>query len=207
MLRGARRREMRLAQRDRVQALAATVEPPTEPLVWRSGTTARIAAVLWCVTFAALTVPPVGGSLAAPDIGGLVFAVWTSLVAGWAACRVALWRVTADRDGVRVRRLWSTTFLSWSVISHVEARRDGLLEFVGPPGEPMGGLFRPPWLSRRLGLPDTLGEVADTLTAMALHPRLRAPAEADRALSGTPFARWAIPLGLLLCLARDLVHR
>ncbi|MFJ3921751.1 hypothetical protein [Streptomyces sp. NPDC090022] len=204
--RGARGREMRPAQRERVQVLAAAMGRPMEPLVWRSGSTARITAALWCVMFVVSTVPPAGGSLSDPSAGGLVVAVWTSLLAGWAACRLALWRVTADGDGVRFNRMWSTSFTPWRAISHVEARRDGLLEMVGPAGEPMGGLFRPPWLSRLLGRPDDVGEAADTLTALALHPRLRPSDRARRALTDAPYARWAVPLGILLCIARDLVH-
>ncbi|WP_284574602.1 hypothetical protein [Streptomyces sp. 2P-4] len=178
-----------------------------EPLVWRAGSTARIAAALWCAVFVVSTVPPAGGSLADPSAGGLVAAAWTSLVAGWVACRLALWRITADGDGIRFNRMWSTAVMPWSAISHAEARRDGFLEFVGPAGEPMGGLFRPPWLSRLLGRPDDAGEAADTLTALALHPWLRPSVRVGRTLTDTPYARWAVPLGILLCIARDLVHR
>ncbi|MCZ9347593.1 PH domain-containing protein, partial [Streptomyces sp. TRM76130] len=75
----------------------------------------------------------------------MFFAVWTSLVAGWLCCRLGLWRLTADRDGVHIRRMWTVTFLPWSKIERVELRRDGMLEFVGPTRTPLAGLFLPSW--------------------------------------------------------------
>lgn len=108
----------------------------------------RLASLVWCLSFVAMTDRPDGASLAHPEPGDLFFAAWTSLVAAWIMCRFSMWRITADRSGVYVRRMWSTRFIAWSVIGRVVLRRDGLLEFLGPQESPMAGLFLPPWLAR-----------------------------------------------------------
>ncbi|MFF8382929.1 hypothetical protein [Streptomyces kanasensis] len=141
---------------------------------------------------------PVGAGLARPEAGAFLFAVWTSLVLAWVVCRLALWRVTADRDGIHVRRMWSTRFLAWPVVGRVELRHDGLLEFFGPRGSTLAGTFAPPWLSR-LTRRDCAGrQAADLLTAMSLHPHLRPAGQVSRRSARAGFVRWAVPLAVLV---------
>lgn len=111
-----------------------------------------------------------------------------------------MWRITADRSGVYLRRMWSTRFIAWSVIGRVEIRRDGLLEFIGPQRAPVAGLFMPPWLARLLRRPGTGGLTADTLTAMARHSHLRPAAQDPRPAGGLAFVRWAVPSAVILYL-------
>ncbi|PZH21038.1 hypothetical protein C1I97_00520 [Streptomyces sp. NTH33] len=184
---------------------------PEVPLVWGAGWGARATAAVWCVVFVVLADLPAGASLAHPQPGPLISALWSSLIVGWLCSWLALWRITADRDGVYIRRLWSTRFLSWSTISRVEMRHDGQLEFFGPerPGkEPMVGLFSPPWLSRVVRRSGRRGlAAADTLTAMARHSHLRPTAQAERALIGSGLARWAVALAAGLYVAAAFLHR
>ncbi|MFI2431462.1 hypothetical protein [Streptomyces sp. NPDC018693] len=200
-----RRRQVRREQRARVEELAGTMTAPAEPLRWRAGWGGRIAGVLWCALFIWATEP----SEAPKGAVALLFASWTSLVAGFVFCRLAMWRVTADRDGVFLRRFFSSVFLSWSVISRVELRKDGMLEFFGPGSarEPMGGFFQPPWLARITRLPGVGGQVADTLTAMAGHEHLRPTAQADPPAAGRAFIWWAVPLATVLYGAPLLLTR
>lgn len=203
---GERRKQARREQRERVEELAAEMRAPEEPLVWRAGRQGRLVGLVWCLSFVALTDRPDGARLAHPDPGALFFAVWTSLVAAWIACRFSMWRITADRSGVYLRRMWSTRFIAWSVIGRVEIRRDGLLEFIGPQQAPMSGLFMPPWLARLLLRPGTGGLTADTLTAMARHSHLRPIAQAPHQAGGSAFVRWAIPLAIILYSAMETLR-
>lgn len=189
-----RRRERRL----RIAELAAGLEAPSAPLVWRAGWPGRIAATGAGVLFVALVDRPPGVSLAHPQPGALLFAVWTSVVAAWLCCRLCLWRITADRDGVYIRRLWQVKHLPWSVIGRVELRNDGLLEFFGAGVEPMAGLFAPPWASRLSGDRGSGVRAADMLTVLALHADLRPRAQAGRTLTGSAFVWWALPLAVVL---------
>ncbi len=173
------------------------------PLVWRAGWPGWIAAAGAGMLFVAFVDRPPGASLAHPQPGALLFAVWTSVVAAWLCCRLCLWRITADRDGVYIRRLWTVKYLPWSVIGRVELRNDGLLEFFGPGVEPMAGLFMPPWGSRLSGHRGTGVRAADMLTVLALHAELRPRAQADRTLTGVAFARWALPLAVVLHVVAD----
>jgi hypothetical protein len=199
-----RRRRGRRLRRDE---LAAVLKPPSAPLVWRARWPGRLTAIGSCVLFVTCVDRPPGGSLADPEPGPLFFAVWTSLVAAWLCCRLYLWRITADRDGVYIRRMWRVKYVSWSVIRRVELRHDGLLEFFGPGVEPMAGLFIPPWASRPGCRASTGAVAADTLTVMAQHARLRPLAQADRTMPGTAYARWALPLAAVLFAMADYLHR
>lgn len=148
-----------------------------------------------------------GGTPADPQPGAVFFAVWTSLVAGWLCCRLGLWRLTADRDGVHIRRMWTVTFLPWSRIERVELRRDGSLEFVGPTRAPLAGLFPPSWAdgpTRRRGAGS---RAAQALTRMARSADTRPTARAGRAATGSAFAFRAVPLAIALCLAAEYLHR
>ncbi|WP_073951504.1 PH domain-containing protein [Streptomyces kebangsaanensis] len=202
-----RRRQARRERRARVERLAGTMAAPEVPLVWGAGWGARVTAAVWCVVVVVVADHPAEAGLAHPRPGPLV----SSLVAGWICSWLALWRITADRDGVYIRRLWSTRFLPWSTISRVEMRHDGQLEFFGPgkPGkEPMAGLFSPPWLSRVLRRSDGRGQAAaDTLTAMVRHGRLRPTVQAERALIGSGLVRWAVVLAAGLYGAAAFLHR
>jgi hypothetical protein len=88
--------------------------------------------------------------------------------------------------------------LPWSLIDRVELRNDGLLEFFGPGADPMAGLFMPPWASRLTGHRGTGARAADMLTVLAHHADLRPGAQADRTLTGTAFASWALPMAVVL---------
>ncbi|MFI9603015.1 PH domain-containing protein [Streptomyces sp. NPDC052043] len=204
--RAERRRQARKERRDRVEELAGVMTAPEAPLVWGAGWGGKVASAVVCAVFVLLAEHPDGGSLAHPRPGGLFFAVWSSLCMGWACCMLALWRVTADRDGVYIRRLWSTRLLPWSTITRVEMRHDGQLEFFGRhTPEPMAGLFAPPWLSRAVRS-DRGSRAADTLSAMALHSDLRPTARVERGAIGTGIARWAVLLAVVLYLAGELLH-
>ncbi|WP_206745201.1 PH domain-containing protein [Streptomyces sp. CB03234] len=204
--RSARRRQ-RQDRRLRIADVAAGMRAPSEPLVWRAGGPGRVAAVGWCVLFVAFADRPAGGVLADPQPGTLFFAAWTSVVAAWVCCRLGMWRVTADRDGVHIRRFWAVRFLPWSVIGRVELRRDGFLEFVGPDTETMAGSFLPLWASRRFRRSSSGIQAADTLTVLSCHADLRPRAHAGRAVKGAAFADWALPLGVVLFAATEVVHR
>ncbi|AKZ53290.1 hypothetical protein SAM23877_0241 [Streptomyces ambofaciens ATCC 23877] len=119
--------------------------------MWRAGWLARVAAAKSCLWFPAFVERPARGMMAAPRPGAVLFAAWPSLVAGWLCCRVGLWRLIADRDGVHLRRMWTVTFLPLSKIGRVELRRDGLLEFLGATQTPLAALFPPAWADRLMG--------------------------------------------------------
>ncbi|MFF9125898.1 PH domain-containing protein [Streptomyces sp. NPDC014889] len=203
--RAERRREARKERRDRVEELAGVMTAPQAPLVWRAGWRGKATAAILCAVFVLLADHQDVGSLAHPRPGGLISAVWSSLFVGWVCCWLALWRVTADRDGVYIRRLLSTRFLPWSRIGRVELRQDGQLEFFGQSPEPMTGLFAPPWLSRVTRRPGTGGRAADTLTVMALHGDLRPTERAERAQIRGGLARWAVLLGVGVYLAVEFL--
>lgn len=207
--RAERRRQARGERRARVEQLAGTMAAPGVPLVWGAGWGGRGTAAVWCVVFVVLTDLPAGASLAHPQPGHLIAVLWALLVVGWPCSWLALWRITADRDGVYIRRLWSSRFLPWSVISRVEMRHDGQLEFFGPEKEPMAGLFAPPWLRRVVRRSGGGGgqAAADTLTAMTQHGHLRPTAQAERALIGSGLVRWAVPLAVGLYAAAEFLHR
>ncbi|MBQ0826418.1 PH domain-containing protein [Streptomyces tagetis] len=191
---GERARLARRERRARRAELAAVLEAPAAPLTWRAGWRGKALGAVLCLGFVTLSAYPEGASLAEPRPSALVFALWTPFALAWFSCRVGIWRITADRDGVHLRRMWRTRLLSWSEIRHVELRHDGSLEFFGPDTpEPMAGLFAPPWLARRTG--GTGAEAADLITVMAEHPRLR-PAGQSRPVPG--FARWVLLLAAVI---------
>ncbi|MFE1036712.1 hypothetical protein ACFW40_33085 [Streptomyces sp. NPDC058807] len=179
---------------------------PAEPRVWRAGWLARVAAAGTCLSFVTFVERPAGGTLADPQPGTLFFAVWTSLVAGWLCCRVGLWRLAADRDGVHIRRMWTVTFLPWSKIGRVELRRDGLLEFSGTTEFPLAGLFVPSWADRLMGRRRAGDRAAQLLTEMARSPDTRPQARAGRATTGSAFALRALPLAGALFAAAEWVN-
>ncbi|QOV37034.1 hypothetical protein IM697_00730 [Streptomyces ferrugineus] len=205
--RSERRRQELRERSGRVEDLAATMAAPAQPLRWRSGWRGRVVGAVWCVLYVVLVDRPEGAGWAHPEPGALFFAAWTSLVAAWVFCRIALWRITADREGVFVRRMWSTRFLPWSRLGRVELRKDGMLEFLGVEGAPMAGFFQPPWLARITGRPGVGQHTADTLTAMARHGDLRPAARAARPAAGSALARWAVPVAGGLYVAGELLHR
>ncbi|WP_141359384.1 PH domain-containing protein [Streptomyces sp. 6-11-2] len=202
--RAERRRQARKERRDRVEELAGAMTAPEVPLVWGAGWRGKTTAAVICVLFVTLFEHPAGAGLAHPRPGALIQALWTSLVVSFPCCWFALWRVTADRDGVHVRRLWSTRLLPWSTITRVEMRRDGQLEFFGRTPELIAGLFAPPWLSRVVRS-DRGSRAADTLSAMVLHGDLRPTARVERGPAGTGFAPWIILLGVVLYLAVEFL--
>ncbi|GAA3619495.1 PH domain-containing protein [Streptomyces chitinivorans] len=126
--------------------------------------------------------------------------MWAALVWAWLCCRMALWRITADADGVRMRRWLRPRRLPWDRIHTVEHRRDGALEFVAADGErAIAGAFAPPALLRPLRLSATRRRAADRLALMARHPELRPPRAATGREVGLPLLVWsAVPLGLLV---------
>lgn len=190
-----------------MEELAVRTEAAPAPLVWRAGWRGRFAAAVFGGLFVMLVERPDGGTLTASSPDALFFAVWTSLVAAWVCCRLALWRVTADQDGVHVRRMWTVRLIPWSVIRRVELRHDGLLEFVVPEGEPMAGLFLPPWAGRLFRRSGEGVRAADVLTVLAHAPRLRPRGRADRASTGPALARRALPLAVVLYAVAELLHK
>ncbi|MET9803562.1 PH domain-containing protein [Streptomyces sp. NPDC006368] len=204
--RSAQRRE-RQERRLRIEELAAGMEAPSGPLVWRAGWIGGVTAAGWCVVFVAFVDRPAGGFLADPQPGPLFFAVWTSVVAAWVCCRLGMWRITADLDGVHIRRFWAVRYVPWSVIDRVELRRDGFLEFLGPGPVPMAGFFLPLWASRPLRRSSVGTQAADALTALSRRPDLRPKGQAGRAVTGGAFAWWTLPLAVALFAAAELLHR
>lgn len=182
------------------------IVPSSEACVWRAGWLGRVAAAGWCVLFVEFVERPSGGALADPQPGAVFFAVWTSLVAGWLCCRVGLWRLTADRDGVHIRRMWTVTFLPWSKIERVDLRRDGLLEFVGTTRAPSAGLFPPPWAGRLARRRGAGARAAQVLTEMARRVDARPQVRAGRATVGSAFASRVVPLAAVLFIAAEYVH-
>ncbi|WP_158102104.1 PH domain-containing protein [Streptomyces glaucescens] len=150
---------------------------------------------------------PDGGTLTGARSGALFFAVWTSLVAAWLCCRLGLWRVTADQDGVHIRRMWRVAFVPWSAIGRVELRHDGLLELVGSEATPMGGLFLPSWAGRLIRRPGAGARAAKVLTGMARDAALRPVAPAGRTVTGSAFAPRALPLAAVLFAVTEYLHR
>ncbi|MFI2369403.1 hypothetical protein [Streptomyces sp. NPDC018833] len=157
--------------------------------------------------FVAFVDRPAGGVLADPQPGSLVFAGWTSVVAAWVCCRLGMWRVAADREGVHVRRFWAVRCIPWSAIGHVELRRDGFLGFSGPEAEVLAGSFLPPWANRLLRRTSHGSHVADTLTVLSRHPELRPQGQAVRAVTGVAFVWWVLPLAVVLFAATEILHR
>ncbi|MFI2211296.1 PH domain-containing protein [Streptomyces sp. NPDC020141] len=199
-----RRRAARGEQRIRVERLAATTAAPSEPLVrgatWRARTAAVVAALLFVVTVER----PAGAGLAHPRPGDLFFAVWTSLFVAWLLCRLALWRVVADREGIHLRGLWSVRSLPWAAIGRVELRGDGRLDLISREPVAPAGCFAPLWLTRVVRAPGIGGPTADMLTAMAGHGGLRPTAGAGRRERGRGYVRWVIPLAAVLHVATVL---
>ncbi|WP_437074629.1 hypothetical protein [Streptomyces sp. enrichment culture] len=190
-----------------MQELAARMETPSAPVVWRAGWGGRLAAAVFCGLFVAFVDRPDGGTLTTSRPGALFFAVWTSLVAAWVCCRLALWRVTADHDGVHLRGMWTVRLIPWSKIGRVELRNDGLLEFVVRDGEPMGGLFLPAWAGRLLRRSSRGTRTADVLTVLAHHAELRPTSSATPATKGSAFAGRALPMAAVLYAVTELLHR
>ncbi|WP_228980248.1 PH domain-containing protein [Streptomyces sp. DH12] len=200
------RAEARRAKRARVALLAASATAPPEPVRWGAGWGGRVCGAVVFAVYVASVHRPEGAGLARPEPGAFLFALWTSLVLAWAVCRLALWRVTADRDGIHVRRMWSTRLLAWPVVGRVDLRHDGVLECFGPRGSTLFGTFAPPWLAR-LARRDCPGQrAADLLTAMSLHPHLRPTGRVPRRAARAGFARWALPLGALVHAAPFLLR-
>ncbi|MFH9981174.1 hypothetical protein ACH4ND_18350 [Streptomyces sp. NPDC017179] len=204
-VRAERRRQARKQRRERVEELAGAMTAPQAPLVWRAGWRGKAAAAVVCALFVTLAEHPAGAGLAHPRPGDLLFAVWSSLFMGWVICVLALWRVTADQDGVYIRRLWSARLLPWSTITRVEMRHDGQLEFFGRhTPEPLAGLFAPPWMGR-VARSGRGSRAADTLSAMALHDDLRPAVRVERRPARTGFAPWIVLLGVVLYLAVEFL--
>lgn len=200
-LRAARRNARRQRRRIREQRLTVPAQEslrPEAPPRWHAGWGGRVLAVLWGVQFLWFVVRPVIETKAENTPGDRISLLWTSLVATWVACRVGMWRVSAGRSGVWIRRFWTVTFLPWQQISRVDMRRDGLLDFFDGHKQPMAGLYGPAWLNRVLGRPDAGQRTADILTVMARHPHLRPGTDPDRRLRGRPFAVWSpLPLSVI----------
>ncbi|OIJ99200.1 hypothetical protein [Streptomyces colonosanans] len=206
-VRRERQRQARKERRARVEKLAEAMTAPEAPLVWGAGWRGRVTGAAMAVVFVVLDYPPGRASLAHPQPGPLAQALWAWVVFAVPCCWFALWRITADRDGVYIRRMWSTRFLPWSRINHVEMRPDAQLGFIGPGTEPkVAGLFAPPWLIRATGRFGTGAQAADTLTAMAQHSHLRPTAQAGQALTAGGVARWAALLAPVLFLAGGFLH-
>jgi hypothetical protein len=201
--RDARRQRHRIREQ-RLTVLAQETAPPAAPPSWRAGRGGRVLAILWCGQFLWFVVRPVVEEKADSTPGDWIFLGWATLVATWMACRLGMWRVTAGRSGVWIRRFRTVTFLPWQQVSRVDMRRDGLLEFFDGHAQPTAGLYGPAWLNRILGRPAAGQGAADILTIMARHPRLRPGTDPDRRLRGTPFAVWS-PLALGIVALTSLI--
>jgi len=205
--RAERRRQARQERRARVETLAEVMTAPEAPLVWGAGWRGKATAAALAVMLVLIDYRPYGASLAHPQWGPLLRALWGWLVIAVPCCWLTLWRITADRDGVYIRRMWATRFLPWARINHVEMRPDAQLGFIGPVKEPkVAGLFAPPWLSRVTSRFDTGTQAADTLTAMAQHSHLRPTTQARQALTTGGIARWAVLLAPVLFIAAGFLH-
>lgn len=198
------RRRRHLIREQRLDALARETAPPPTPPSWRAGRGGRVLAVLWGAQFLWFVVRPAAEEEARATPGDWIFLFWASLVATWVGCRLGMWRVTAGRSGVWIRRFRTVVFLPWQEISRVDMRRDGLLEFFDGHRQPMAGLYGPAWLNRILRRPDAGQRTADLLTVMARHPRLRPGTDPDRRLRSRPFAVWS-PLTMCVIAMAGLI--
>jgi hypothetical protein len=199
-----RRRAARRARRERLADMAARMSAPSAPLSWGPGWAGRCMAAAWFVLAVTFGPRPYQEGLVEPSPGDWLFLAWAALVWSWIFCRLALWRITADRSGVWVRRFWSVKHIPWDVIRRVDLRHDGTLELVGRHPELMAGTFAPLWSRRALRLSGSGEAVADTLTLMAQDSRLRPEADVELALRGRPYALWA-PIPLTALVAAQLI--
>ncbi|WP_410537125.1 PH domain-containing protein [Streptomyces sp. KL2] len=190
------RRARRLERERRLAELLPHMPPANGPVVLRAGWGGRAAGAAFAAGMLLWGAEP--GSGESP--GDWIARVWAALVWAWLCCRMALWRITADADGVLVRRWLGPRRLPWGWIRTVEHRRDGALEFGMADGERViAGAFAPPALRRLLRLPATGQRAADRLALMARHPALRPPRAATGRGAGLPLLVWsAVPLGLLV---------
>ncbi|MBD2828611.1 hypothetical protein ID875_10185 [Streptomyces globisporus] len=113
--------------------------------------------------------------------------LWTLSVALWIFARLGAWRVTADRDGVAVPRLFTVERLPWDEVGKAVARRDGCVHV----GSRITGPFLPAPLARLLRRPDGARAMADHLTIMVRNPELRPTERADARTRVRPYAVWA----------------
>ncbi|SEQ52084.1 PH domain-containing protein [Streptomyces radiopugnans] len=193
------RRTRRLGRERRLAELLPHMPPADGPVVLRAGWGGRAAGAAFAAGMLLRGAEP--GSGESP--GDWIVLVWAALVWAWLCCRMALWRIVADADGVLVRRWLRPRRLPWDRIRTVEHRRDGALEFGTADGERViAGAFAPPALRlllRSLRLPATGRRAADRLALMVRQPALRPPRAATGREAGLPLLVWsAVPLGLLV---------
>ncbi|MFE9461855.1 hypothetical protein [Streptomyces californicus] len=195
---GSGRRERRRARaredRARQEAPAATTAPTAAPLVWGAGVGCRVLAALWLGQLALLSPFAYGTGLAGLTAMEWLLRLWTLGVALWIFARLGAWRVTADRDGVAMPRLFSVERLPWDEVGKAVARRDGCVLV----GSRTTGPFLPAPLARLLRRPDGARAMADRLMVMVRHPELRPTGRADARTRSRPYVVWApLPLAVL----------
>ncbi len=142
---------------------------PDAPLVWGAGVGCRVLATLWLGQLVLLSPFAYGTDLAGLTAMEWLLRLWTLSVALWIFARLGAWRVTADRDGVAVPRLFTVERLPWDEVGKVVARRDGCVHV----GSRITGPFLPAPLARLLRRPDGARAMADHLTIMVRNPELR----------------------------------
>lgn len=195
---GGGRRERRRARaredRARQEAQAATTAPADAPLVWGAGVGCRVLATLWLGQLVLLSPFAYGTDLAGLTAVEWLLRLWTLSVALWIFARLGAWRVTADRDGVAVPRLFTVERLPWDEVGKAVARRDGCVHV----GSRITGPFLPAPLARLLRRPDGARAMADHLTIMVRNPELRPTERAGARTRVRPYAVWApLPLAVL----------
>ncbi|MFG3308536.1 hypothetical protein [Streptomyces wuyuanensis] len=192
-----RARERRLRQ----AALAAQAAPPDTPLTWGAGWGSRALALTWLVQQVLIGPFSYDRDVTQFTAVDWFFRIWALAVSGWILGRLAAWKVTADRDGLWIPRLWGIQRIPWDRTGEAICRKDGSVTVhnrtLGP--------FFPPTLARRLRRPATAEAVADHLTIMARHPHLRPTTAASRSARGLAYAAWT-PLPLVVTTAAHLIR-
>ncbi|MFD3453786.1 PH domain-containing protein [Streptomyces sp. NPDC058691] len=164
--------EHRRESEARVAEAAAALRSGAGPVRWRSGPVSRIAGVLVLMGLAAV--------LASHDYLGDSWWHWTLWLAGcWMfgadAVGLIMWRITADADGLRLRRHLRTRHVPWAEVTRVVTTPSGDMAFRRANGLDdirWDGVTIPSW-ERALRRPSPATRAAAELTAMIRDPGLR----------------------------------
>ncbi|MFJ4849146.1 hypothetical protein [Streptomyces sp. NPDC088733] len=156
----------------RVAEAAAGMKPATGPVRWQSGP------LKWAVGVPALML--LGAVPAVPHVLDGNWWHWILWVAGiWGigseSVLLIRWRITADADGLWIRRYWKSRLVPWAEVSRVDRTSGGDLVVRRTKGLDdlrLDNVSSPRWerLRRR---PSPATHAAAELTAMVRHPELR----------------------------------
>ncbi|MFJ5213399.1 hypothetical protein ACIP98_01645 [Streptomyces sp. NPDC088354] len=162
----------RRAAEARVAEAAAAMKPATGPVRWQGGPVARAGGGLTLLALGA--VPAVPGFLG-DNWWHWILCVVGTVTIGSDAVGLIRWRVTADADGLWVRRSWRTRHVPWSEVTRVDRTSGGDLVVRRTNGLDdlrLGSVGDPRW-ERLRGRPSPATRAAAELTAMIRDPELR----------------------------------